>query len=56
MVGRFAKNSLKEIEVAQNRFSQAGVEVKGFILNAVQKRATNAYGYGYYAYSYESDK
>ncbi|MGB0893652.1 MAG: polysaccharide biosynthesis tyrosine autokinase [Parashewanella sp.] len=58
MVGRFGKNSIKEIEVARNRFLQSGVEVKGFILNAVQSRAANAYGYGYgyYNYTYDSEK
>ncbi len=58
MVGRFGQNSIKEIEVAQERFEKSGVDVKGFILNAVEKKASNAYGYGYgyYNYSYESDK
>ncbi|MFT6985462.1 MAG: tyrosine-protein kinase Etk/Wzc [Psychromonas sp.] len=53
MVGRFGLNSVKEIEVAKNRFEMAGIEVKGFILNAVEKKASNAYGYGYYNYSYK---
>ena len=56
MVGRFGKNTAKEIEVARHRFNMAGVEVKGFILNAVEKKASSSYGYGYYNYSYESDK
>ncbi|WP_133408579.1 polysaccharide biosynthesis tyrosine autokinase [Parashewanella tropica] len=57
MVGRFGLNTVKEIEVAQHRFNQSGIEVKGFILNAVEKKASNSYGgYGYYNYSYESDK
>ncbi|RLV60382.1 polysaccharide biosynthesis tyrosine autokinase [Parashewanella curva] len=58
MVGRFGQNTIKEIEVAQHRFNQAGTEVKGFILNAVEKKASNSYGYGYgyYNYAYESDK
>lgn len=56
MVGRFGQNTVKEIEVARNRFEMAGVEVKGFILNAVEKKASASYGYGYYNYSYESDK
>jgi tyrosine-protein kinase Etk/Wzc len=54
MVGRFGQNTVKEIEVARNRFEMAGVEVKGFILNAVEKKASSSYGY--YNYSYESDK
>ncbi|ACJ28357.1 Chain length regulator (capsular polysaccharide biosynthesis) [Shewanella piezotolerans WP3] len=56
MVGRFGLNTVKEIDVARNRFDIAGVEVKGFILNAVEKKASASYGYGYYNYSYESDK
>ncbi|MCL1049574.1 polysaccharide biosynthesis tyrosine autokinase [Shewanella abyssi] len=56
MVGRFGQNTVKEIEVARNRFEMAGVEVKGFILNAVEKKASASYGYGYYNYSYESDQ
>ncbi|MDD1782458.1 polysaccharide biosynthesis tyrosine autokinase [Enterovibrio sp. ZSDZ35] len=55
MVGRFGKNPVKEIEVANERFAKAGIEVKGFILNAVERKASNAYGgnYGYYNYSYK---
>ncbi|GIC77263.1 polysaccharide biosynthesis tyrosine autokinase [Moritella sp. F3] len=56
MVGRFGQNTVKEIEVARHRFEMAGIEVKGFILNAVEKKASASYGYGYYNYSYESDK
>ena len=55
MVGRFGQNTAKEIEVAKQRFEMAGIEVKGFILNAVEKKAGNSYGYGYgyYHYSYK---
>lgn len=56
MVGRFGQTSIKEIEVVRHRFEQAGIEVKGFILNAVEKKASSSYGYGYYNYSYESEK
>ncbi|MGN2716566.1 polysaccharide biosynthesis tyrosine autokinase [Aliivibrio fischeri] len=56
MVGRFDQTSVKEIDVTRHRFEQAGIEVKGFILNAVEKKASNSYGYGYYNYSYDSDK
>ncbi|MBR7889308.1 polysaccharide biosynthesis tyrosine autokinase [Marinomonas sp. A79] len=56
MVGRFDQNTVKEIEIAYNRFDQAGIEIKGFILNAVEKKASSYYGgYGYYNYSYKSD-
>lgn len=57
MVARFGQNTVKEIDVARNRFEQAGIEVKGVILNAIEKKASSSYGYGYYNYSYgESTK
>lgn len=56
MVGRFGMSTVKEIDVAKHRFEMAGVEVKGFIINAVEKKASSSYGYGYYNYSYASDK
>lgn len=55
MVARFGMNTVKEIDVARNRFEQAGIEVKGVILNATEKKASNYYGYGYYNYSYKSE-
>ncbi|HDU8572828.1 TPA: polysaccharide biosynthesis tyrosine autokinase [Vibrio parahaemolyticus] len=57
MVARFNQTTLKEIEVARGRFEQSGVEVKGVILNAVEKKASNSYGYGYgyYNYAYKSE-
>jgi len=54
MVGRFGLNTIKEIDVARHRFEMAGIEVKGFILNAVEKKTGSTYGY--YNYSYASDK
>lgn len=54
MVGLFGQNTVKEIDVARNRFEMAGIKVNGFILNAVEKKASTSYGYGYY--NYESDK
>lgn len=50
MVARFGKNSVHEVEIARQRFSQNGVTIKGAILNCMEKRAANAYGY--YAYAY----
>ncbi|HAS6349095.1 TPA: polysaccharide biosynthesis tyrosine autokinase [Vibrio vulnificus] len=52
MVVRFGQNTVKEIDVARSRFEQAGIEVKGVILNAIEKKASSSYGYGYYNYSY----
>ena len=54
MVGRFGESTVKEIEVARQRFDMAGIDVKGFILNAVERKSSASYGY--YNYSYESDK
>ncbi|PMH45960.1 tyrosine-protein kinase [Vibrio sp. 10N.286.49.B3] len=58
MVARFGENTVKEIDVARQRFEQSGIEVKGVILNAVEKKASSnyGYGYGYYNYSYASAK
>ncbi|HBS2647037.1 TPA: polysaccharide biosynthesis tyrosine autokinase [Klebsiella pneumoniae] len=54
LVARFELNTAKEIEVSVKRFEQAGVTVKGCILNGVVKKASSYYGYGFshYGYSY----
>ncbi|MGY0971966.1 polysaccharide biosynthesis tyrosine autokinase [Klebsiella pneumoniae] len=54
LVALFELNTAKEIEVSVKRFEQAGVTVKGCILNGVVKKASSYYGYGYshYGYSY----
>lgn len=54
MVARFELNSPKEVEVSIRRFEQNGVEIKGVILNAIVRKASNyySYGYDYYDYSY----
>jgi tyrosine-protein kinase Etk/Wzc len=54
MVTRFGQNSVKEIEIANDRFKKAGIEVKGVILNAIEKKASNSYGYYQYAYDNRS--
>ncbi|CAH7395661.1 protein-tyrosine kinase Wzc [Vibrio chagasii] len=56
MVARYGQNTIKEIDVARNRFEQSGIEVKGVIFNAIEKKASSSYGYGYYNYAYSSDK
>ncbi|MHB0776591.1 polysaccharide biosynthesis tyrosine autokinase [Halomonas sp. WWR20] len=53
MVARFQLNAPKEIELAVRRLETAGVTVKGAILNALERKAAMAYGYGYYNYSYK---
>ena len=57
IVARFGLNPVKEIEQTLQRFRNNGVEIKGAIFNAVEKKAS-AYGYGnysYYQYEYKSD-
>lgn len=52
LVARFEENSIKEIEVCLKRFEQAGVNVKGCILNGIVKKASSYYSYGYHHYGY----
>ncbi|OJT45665.1 tyrosine-protein kinase Wzc [Serratia plymuthica] len=55
MIARFGMNTVKEIEISVRRFDQNGIEIKGVILNAVERRASSYYGsYGYYQYEYKS--
>ncbi len=51
LVARFAQNTTREVEMARQRFVQNGVIIKGAILNCMEKRAANAYGYYAYAYN-----
>ncbi|SMB29421.1 protein-tyrosine kinase [Serratia proteamaculans] len=54
MVARFEINTLKEMEASIRRFEQNGIDIKGVILNAVEKRAASYYGY--YNYDYRTDE
>ncbi|ERM08839.1 tyrosine kinase [Pantoea agglomerans Tx10] len=56
MVARFEANTTKEVDVSFKRFAQNGIEIKGVILNAVVRKAANAYGYGYDYYAYDYGK
>ena len=58
MITRFSESAHKEITIATSRLRQNGVNLRGSILNAVEKRASSYYGYGgYYAYDYrKTDK
>lgn len=47
MVGRFEKTTLKEVEIAKERFEQNGVVIKGFVLNGIEQKTSSYYGYGY---------
>ncbi|WP_245392686.1 polysaccharide biosynthesis tyrosine autokinase [Salinicola halimionae] len=53
ILARFQLNPPKELELAINRLKTAGVEPRGAILNAVERKAATEYGYGYYHYSYK---
>ncbi|WP_017445376.1 polysaccharide biosynthesis tyrosine autokinase [Gayadomonas joobiniege] len=58
LVTRFRLNPLKEIEVAARRFEQNGIDIKGVIFNAVERKAGGygyGYGYGYYTYEYRDN-
>jgi tyrosine-protein kinase Etk/Wzc len=50
LVTRFGLNQPKEVLLTKKRFEQNGVQIKGAIFNAVEKRATGYYSYGYYEY------
>lgn len=50
LVTRFGVNQPKEVVLTKKRFEQNGVQIKGAIFNAVEKRATGYYSYGYYEY------
>ncbi|ALN63286.1 tyrosine-protein kinase etk [Lysobacter antibioticus] len=47
LVARFGFNSAKELALAKQRFEQNGIELRGAILNAVEKRHDSTYAYGY---------
>jgi tyrosine-protein kinase Etk/Wzc len=53
LVARFGLNQPRELALAMQRFEQNRVNVKGAIFNAVQKRATGYYNYGYYDYEHK---
>ncbi|MNI45767.1 Tyrosine-protein kinase wzc [compost metagenome] len=50
LVARFGLNQPKELMLARKRFEQNNVQLKGAIFNAVERRATGYYSYGYYEY------
>jgi tyrosine-protein kinase Etk/Wzc len=50
MVVRWGLNQQREIALAKQRLEQNGVEVRGAIFNAVQKRGAGQYTYSYYDY------
>lgn len=54
IVTRFGVNSVKEVDITLTRFAQNNVEIKGAILNCMERRASNEYGY--YLYEYSTNK
>ena len=53
LVARFEKNPVREIMAAVRRLEGNGLEVRGAILNAIERKASTASGhYGYYHYKY----
>jgi len=55
MVIKSDYHQMKELEQAHKQFDQAGIEVKGLILNGIRKSASSK-GYGRYVYRYEYQK
>ncbi|EKF73300.1 tyrosine-protein kinase [Alcanivorax hongdengensis A-11-3] len=53
IIARYGVNSAKEVDVTLTRFAQNNVEVKGAILNCLERRTSTEYGY--YSYEYRSD-
>ena len=50
LVVRIGLNQAREIALARQRLAQNGVEIKGAIFNAVERRSSGYYSYGYYEY------
>ncbi|RMA79549.1 polysaccharide biosynthesis tyrosine autokinase [Umboniibacter marinipuniceus] len=56
LIGRFNLTTLKEVEIAMQRFEQSGVKLNAFVLNGVEETARTRYNYAYYHYNYESNE
>ena len=53
VVCRFDKSSKREIQHATERLTSNGTRITGAVLNGIEKRLANYYGYGgYYGYGY----
>lgn len=53
MVARAELNPAREIDYATKRLQQAGVNVRGAVLNGLVKTSSRYGNYGYYQYSYD---
>lgn len=55
MVARFESCTLKQVMAANHRFELNGVDIKGIVFNAVEKKSSSYYyDYGYYNYEYKN--
>ena len=52
MIARFSESAHKEVMISANRLRQNGVNLRGSILNAVEKWPPVTTATGYYAYDY----
>lgn len=50
LVVRYGLNQVREVALAAQRFHQNGVQIKGAVFNAIEKRAVGYYTYGFYEY------
>jgi tyrosine-protein kinase Etk/Wzc len=50
LVARFGMNKARELALAKQRFEHNGVELKGAIFNAVERRSSGYSTYAYYKY------
>lgn len=50
LVARFGISQKRAVALAKQRFEQSGVKISGVVFNAVEKRSSGYYSYGYYEY------
>ncbi|MCR0999118.1 tyrosine-protein kinase Wzc [Serratia rubidaea] len=55
LVARCNVTTSKELEVSIRRFENSGVDIRGVIFNAQEKRTSGYYGYDYYNYESKKD-
>lgn len=58
LVARYQTNTVREIEISINRFSQCNINVQGCVLNMMENsfRSYYTYGYGHNTYAYSDKK
>lgn len=50
LVARFGMSQKRSVALAKQRFEQSGVKISGVVFNAIEKRSSGYYSYGYYEY------